>query len=422
MEDGIFVEVSLWGMLLYGVPFIIVVGWFGGRILGVRRGWLRALFSGFVGWLAGLIITAVVLDEDITTMDQLRDVLIPTFLFGLLVSMFVSLILDVILKPRRKRRRRWGPILHPIATIKRRLSPLGRSPRDHRLRPQARPDGVALGQPVPAGHAGRCSPVAVDARGLRRDVRQVRPDRLDPHRSAARGPDDRAGQPPVVGPPGACRRDPRRRGARAGGQLDEEFESFNFEPLAAASIGQTHRAVLRTGEDVVVKIQRPGIEEIVQRDAAVLRMVAGQVERRVEAARVLGVRRLAEELITSLEKELDYGAEARNGTAFVESLDIEKASPPRRWSRRVDAPRPRHAGDRRRDRRRSGCRGGDAVPASELAVHLLRSFLDQVLRDGVYHADPHPGNIFVDPQGILWLLDFGAVGRLDPLILESMQG
>ena len=62
------------------------------------------------------------------------------------------------------------------------------------------------------------------------------------------------------------------------------------------------------------------------------------------------------------------------------------------------------------------------VPASELAVHLLQSFLDQVLRDGVYHADPHPGNIFVDPQGILWLLDFGAVGRLDPLILESMQG
>ena len=90
-------------------------------------------------------------------MDQLRDVLIPTFLFGLLVSMFVSLILDVILKPRRKRRRRWGPILHPIATIKRRLAAARPFTRDRRLRPQARPDGVALGHAVPAGHAGRCA-------------------------------------------------------------------------------------------------------------------------------------------------------------------------------------------------------------------------------------------------------------------------
>src|SRR6476646_11301320 len=60
-------------------------------------------------------------------------------------------------------------------------------------------------------------------------------------------------------------------------------------------------------------------------------------------------------------------------------------------------------------------------PANVLASRLLQSFLDQVLRDGLYHADPHPGNIFVDPEGRLWFLDFGAVGRLSPVILESMQ-
>jgi ubiquinone biosynthesis protein len=61
------------------------------------------------------------------------------------------------------------------------------------------------------------------------------------------------------------------------------------------------------------------------------------------------------------------------------------------------------------------------VPAPALAARLLQSFLDQVLRDGMYHADPHPGNIFVDRVGVLWFLDFGAVGRLDPVVLESMQ-
>ena len=90
----------------------------------------------------------------------------------------------------------------------------------------------------------------------------------------------------------AARPGARRRGARRsleqelGATVEEEFASFDFEPLAAASIGQTHRAVLKTGEHVVVKVQRPGIEDIVHRDAAVLRMAAGFVERRVEAARV----------------------------------------------------------------------------------------------------------------------------------------
>ncbi len=106
-----------------------------------------------------------------------------------------------------------------------------------------------------------------------------------------------------------------------GASVEEEFASFDFEPLAAASIGQTHRAVLKTGEHVVVKVQRPGIEDVVHRDAAVLRMAAGVVDRRVDAARQLGVKRLAEELITSLEQELDYGAEAGGGVAFLEHLD-----------------------------------------------------------------------------------------------------
>ncbi|MGH9270099.1 MAG: ABC1 kinase family protein, partial [Ilumatobacteraceae bacterium] len=416
MEDELIVDISWWGMLFYGVPFIIVVGWFGGRILGVRRGWVRALVSGFIGWLAGLIITAVVLNEDITT-DQLWDVLIPTFLFGLLVSMFVSLILDVILKPRRHRRRRWGPILHPIATIKRRLSPLGRS---REIIGYARKRGLTgLRSATPSrlatpDAARRLRLMLEDCGGMFVKFGQIASTRTDllPEVLTSELSHLQSSARPV---PGDEIRAVVER--ELGASLDEEFASFDFEPLAAASIGQTHRAVLRSGENVVVKIQRPGIEAIVQRDAAVLRIVANQVERRVDAARVLGVRRLADELITSLEKELDYGAEARNGTAFVENLDVEKG---------VTAPTVVQSLSTRRVLVMQAIDGvtvadRDAVEATpvaknQLAIRLMRSFLDQVLRDGVYHADPHPGNIFVDPQGVLWLLDFGAVGRLDPLI------
>ncbi len=99
-------------------------------------------------------------------------------------------------------------------------------------------------------------------------------------------------------------------------RVEEEFASFDWEPLAAASIGQTHRATLHGGERVVVKVQRPGIEDTVARDAAVLRMVASVLERRVEVARQVGVRGLADELIGSLQRELDYTAEATNAEAF----------------------------------------------------------------------------------------------------------
>ena len=185
-----------------------------------------------------------------------------------------------------------------------------------------------------------------------------------------------------------------------GATVEEEFASFDFEPLAAASIGQTHRAVLKTGERVVVKVQRPGIEDIVHRDAAVLRMAAGVLERRVEAARQIGVKRLAGELIASLERELDYGAEAASGEAFLEHLDDDAG---------IAAPHVYQALSTRRVLVMEEIDGltvadHDAVAASPvttstLATRLLRSFLDQVLRDGLYHADPHPGNIFVDRRG-----------------------
>jgi ubiquinone biosynthesis protein len=420
MAAGVVIELGTDALLLYGVPFIIVVGWFSSRLLGVRRGWGRSFVAGFFGWVGGVAVAAVIENHDIRTTSQLDDVLPLALFFGVLISMFVGLILDVILKPRQGGHHRVRWLVHPIRAVKRKLAPLGRSREILRY---ARKRGLqhyaSSAKVVTPEFARRLRLTLEDCGGMFVKFGQIASTRSDllPEvittelallQSAARPVPADDVREVIEGELGAT--------------VEEEFASFDFEPLAAASIGQTHRAVLRTGEHVVVKVQRPGVEDIVHRDAAVLRMTAGFVERRVEAARMLGVKRLAEELITSLERELDYGAEAASGIAFLEHLEGDEG---------IAAPKVYQALSTRRVLVMEEIPGvtvadHDAVeatpePAKVLATRLLKSFLDQVLRDGLYHADPHPGNIFVDRSGRLWFLDFGAVGRLSPIVLEAMQ-
>lgn len=421
MSTGVVVNLGTSALLLYGVPFIIVAGWLSSRLLGVHRGWGRSFVAGLVGWVFGIGIAAIVENQNVKTTDQLQAVLPLALFFGVLVSMLVGLILDVILKPRadkHHRRLRW--LIHPIATAKRRLAPLGRFreilryARKRGLQHYASSTKIATPE-----FARRLRLTLEDCGGMFVKFGQIASTRGDllpdvittelaQLQSSARPIDADAVREVVE--------------QELGASVEEEFASFDFTPLAAASIGQTHRAVLKTGEHVVVKVQRPGIEDVVHRDASVLRMAAGVIDRRVEAARQLGVKRLAEELITSLERELDYSIEATSGIAFLEHLEGKEG---------VAAPLVYPALSTRRVLVMEEIPGvtvadHDAVaavpePANTLAVRLLQAFLDQVLREGLYHADPHPGNIFVDPTGRLWFLDFGAVGRLSPLVLESLQ-
>jgi len=422
MTVAVVVELSTGALFFYGIPFVIVVGWFSGRILGVHRGWARALVAGIFGWFFGVVIAAAVQDQDVKSTHQLNDVLLLAFFIGLLVSMLVSLVLDVILKPKTHRRRSWRPILHPIATVKRKLAPLGRS---REILGYARKRGLTGVRSVSAAKLGtpdfarRVRLTLEDCGGMFVKFGQIASTRTDllPVVLTTELAELQSSARPV--PADEVREVIE---SELGATVEEEFASFDFEPLAAASIGQTHRAVLKTGERVVVKVQRPGIDDVVHRDAAVLRMVANIVERRVEAARQIGMKRLADELIASLERELDYGAEASSGSVFLEHIgdDVGIAAPvvyqaisTRRVLVMQEIP-----GVTVADR---DAVDGAAVGANTLAARLLRSFLDQVLRDGLYHADPHPGNIFVDAEGTLWFLDFGAVGRLSPIVLESMQ-
>lgn len=174
---------------------------------------------------------------------------------------------------------------------------------------------------------------------------------------------------------------------------------------------------------MIVKVQRPGLDELVRRDSAVLSFVARQLDQRVEAARRIGARDLAEELITSIEGELDYSREVgaarrlRQGRGVDTAVQIPVVYPTLSSDRMLvmDEVVGRSVAD-------VTAVGAAPVERRELARRLLSSFLAQILRDGYYHADPHPGNVLIDLEGTLWLLDFGAVGRVDPVTREALQG
>ena len=202
-----------------------------------------------------------------------------------------------------------------------------------------------------------------------------------------------------------------------GATVEEEFASFDFEPLAAASIGQTHRAVLKTGERVVVKVQRPGIEDVVHRDAAVLRMAAN-VSR--PPGRGAPARSASSGSPTSSSRRSSASSTTaprhRAASAFLEHLEDERRDRgPDRLPGAVDATRARDGGDPRRHRRRPRRDRGArrSRPTCWRAGCCSRSST-RCCATGCTTRDPHPGNIFVDPEGTLWFLDFGAVGRLEP--------
>jgi ubiquinone biosynthesis protein len=217
------------------------------------------------------------------------------------------------------------------------------------------------------------------------------------------------------------------------GPLEQTFASLDREPLAAASIAQVHAARLRSGEEVVVKVQRPGIAPVVERDLDVVLRLAATIEARrrrglsvhatidgVDGAG-LNVVELARGFATALREELDFRIEAQNVAAVSAALEE------RGGDLLVHVPAVHEALSSRRVLVMERLRG---VPFSAaettirarglerhgLAVALLNALLNQIMRDGVFHADPHPGNVLLLDDGRLGLLDFGSVGRLDPIV------
>ncbi|WP_150251146.1 ABC1 kinase family protein [Nocardiopsis deserti] len=203
-----------------------------------------------------------------------------------------------------------------------------------------------------------------------------------------------------------------------GRPLDEVFEDFSEEPLAAASIAQAHTARLHGGEEAVVKVQRPGIGPVVHRDLDIIRRLALRFEATTRWGPAIGVVDLADGFAEALREELDFEVEAANIAAVSEAAHGSPVRVPRVYesytSRRVLV----------MERLRGVPIGTADLAGADghgLASTLLACLLEQVMLHGIFHADPHPGNILLLDDGGVGLLDYGSVGRLDGRTRESLQ-
>lgn len=203
--------------------------------------------------------------------------------------------------------------------------------------------------------------------------------------------------------------------------LDALFLEFQDIPVAAASIAQVHYARLIDGSNVIVKVQRPGIREQMETDITILWSVARLLERYVPESRFFNPSGIVDEFSKTLRKELDFIGEARNCGRFGKNFE---GNP--------DIFIPRAYGDLVTERvlvmeRIEGTRI-DNIPEivamgldrRKLVEISVGAYFKMVLEDGFFHADPHPGNILVTPDGRLAFVDFGIVGSVTPEMMETM--
>lgn len=196
--------------------------------------------------------------------------------------------------------------------------------------------------------------------------------------------------------------------------VGQKFSSFDEQPLAAASIGQVHKAKMPDGKNVVVKIQRPGIQRTIKVDLEIMMHLAGLMELHLEGWDIQRPTRIVEEFARTLEKELDYTLEAAHMERFARQFEDEPAVYVPQVYREATTSRvltmEHISGIKASDIDRLEKEGLDR---SEIARQGLILIMKQIFVHGFFHADPHPGNIFVLPDNVICYIDFGMVGRLD---------
>ncbi|MFD1566390.1 ABC1 kinase family protein [Halolamina litorea] len=204
------------------------------------------------------------------------------------------------------------------------------------------------------------------------------------------------------------------------GPVEETFESFDTEAISGASLGQVYRAV-HDGEQVAVKVRRPGIVPLVNADLRVIRWSLPIIVYFVDQSSSFSLSNLAEEFSQTMRQEMDYGRER----AMLEEIRTNFDDNPniRIPDAHIDA-----SGDavltmeylpgtKINDIDELDAKG---IDRTELATRLQRIYLQMIIDDGVFHADPHPGNLAVDDEGAIIFYDFGMSGRVDPFIQEKI--
>jgi ubiquinone biosynthesis protein len=414
----------------------ILLGTLASRMLGIRQSWGRTLLVGFLGFATGATFSLTLQAENLPIYGR-----VFVFTSSITVSiMLLSVAFELLGRPRitrvarseragfprplRAARRlfaRWARYLQ-ITSI---MARYGLAPyvRGRRSLPTTGPLGTGR---AGGGIWARVRGALEEAGGAFIKLGQVlstRQDILPPEAIAE-----------LIGLQDQVPTAPRQAveallAEELGDAPAKVFAEFDPQPLAAASIAQVYRARLMSGEQVIIKVQRPGIREPIERDLDIMLRMARTLEASASWARGFGVVDLAQGFAQALREEIDFRIEARNlatVAAAIDPPDAQKMRGPVRVPRlfpqlstsrvlvieRFDGVSIRDAGPLLEEL---------ALDRAALARELLRCFLRQILRDGTFHADPHPGNIWVLRDGSLALLDFGSVGRLDPLQRAALQ-
>ncbi len=413
-------------LLLVSVPAIVLVAWVAGRLLGVRRSWTMSLLAGLTGWLAGVAFSLILASNDIQAPGFTGHV----WLFSVIFTMCALAAFEMLAKPGSFARVQAGlvSVPRPLRALRRRgqrvrrYLQLTRIAAKHGLGPYLGLGRTHEGEEAGDGRASlghRVSHALEECGGMFVKLGQVlstRSDLLPPGlvRELTRlqdrvTPADRPGVEALME-------------AELQAPVTEVFAEFDWRPTAAASIAQAYGARLQTGERVIVKVQRPGIAEAVERDIQVLLELARTVEARTAWGAEYHVLEFATEFADRLREELDFQVEARNAVEIASNL----AGMPE-----VHIPAVHNAlstskvlvlewleGVNVRQTDQIDALGFDRA---RLADALLRCCVQQMLLDGRYHADPHPGNVMVLNDGRLGLIDFGAASRLDALEQASLR-
>jgi ubiquinone biosynthesis protein len=408
----------LWGVPvlsgLFTLVTVVILARVGGRLLGIRMRWRRAILAGFpglvLGWFAAWSINGQRRGPQALSW--------PAVLFGALIAtMLIAVLLDLLARPGRlaavESRLHARPVPHPIRSLRQRA---GRTRRYLQVTRIAARHGLSsyLSGRRPAGDESR--PLARNLRAALEEaggmfvklgqVLSTRADllpadviaelsQLQDHVAPADPAAIEALLTAELGAPPYC-----------------VFKSFDPVPLAAASIGQARRAQLATGEPVIVKVQRPDVRALVERDLDILVRMARALQARAGWARQHAVLELTQGFAAALREELDFRIEIRNIAAVAGSSRVRVPAVYGQWSTSRVLVMEYLDGVSVRDAERVLAESN--TDRHGLACGLLGTMLRQVMLEGTFHADPHPGNVLVLADGQLALIDFGSVGRLDP--------
>ncbi|MDD5191322.1 MAG: AarF/ABC1/UbiB kinase family protein [Dehalococcoidales bacterium] len=208
-----------------------------------------------------------------------------------------------------------------------------------------------------------------------------------------------------------------------GHPVNELFKEFDPHPLGVASIGQAHAATLLNGAEVVVKVQKPGTILQVSEDLEILQQLADRAKLRASYSGEYDLSRIVQELAETLNDEMDYAREGRSAEHFADFFrdDPQVHIPKVYWEYSTDQviTLERIKGINLRDVPALEKAGIDRVDLAKRCVNL---WLRMLFEDEVFHADPHPGNLFVEPNGNIGLVDFGMVGFIDDEVRNKLAG